>query len=280
MEMRGSGIWRDSTPPVPISVVIPSYRAAHLLPRALASVAAQTLAPLEILLVDDGNDAAEAARLAALAGGRARVIRLEQNRGVASARNAGWDAARGRYVAFLDADDAWHPRKLALQRAVMEGRPELLLTGTDLLLARDQPRWEEPAGAVPLRPYGKRLSLVINPTHPPTWMVRRETPRRFRAGRRHLEDYLFFLEAQREGEQMAHLAWPLAALFKPLLSSQGLSAELWKMELAELDTYAVLRQQRLLGPLAARGLQAISLAKFLRRAALVKVLQPLGLWAR
>lgn len=267
---------------MPISVIIPSFRHAGLVPRALASVAAQTLAPLEILLVDDGNDVAEAARLALLPGRfpRLRVIRLEQNSGLASARNAGWAEARGRYVAFLDADDAWHPRKLALQRSAMERHPELLLTGTSMQLARGEPAWRDPPGDPPLRTYSMWPSLIVNPTHPPTWMVRRETSRRFRAGRRHLEDYLFFLEALLEGERMAHLEWPLAALFKPLLSPRGLSGELWKMELAELDTYAALRQQRLLGAPAARALQAVSLAKFVRRVAVVKLLQPLGLLAR
>lgn len=262
---------------LPISVVIPCFRHAALVRRALDSVLAQSLPPAEILLVDDGNEGEEAAALAALRAPGLRVIRLAQNSGLASARNAGWEQATGKYVAFLDADDAWHPRKLELQRRAMEQHPELLLTGTSMLLARGEPRWTDPPGEIPVRRYQRLPSLVINPTHPPTWMVRRDTPRRFQPGRRHLEDYLFFLEALLAGEKMAHLEWPLAALFKPLLSPQGLSGELWKMERAELSTYAELRQKRLLGAPAARALQALSLVKFTRRVAVVKLLQPLGL---
>ena len=98
-----------------ISVVIPTYNYAHYLPEAIDSVLRQTYPPLEITVVDDGSTDATPDVLAAY-GDRIRVIR-QKNQGVAAARNAGLSAARGEYVAFLDSDDIWHPRKLELQIA-------------------------------------------------------------------------------------------------------------------------------------------------------------------
>jgi glycosyltransferase involved in cell wall biosynthesis len=94
---------------VPIGVVIPAFRAERFLPRCLGSVAAQTLAPSEIVVVDDGSDDATAAVAERLG---ARVLR-QQNRGPGAARNAGVAALGSQWVAFLDADDAWEPHALA-----------------------------------------------------------------------------------------------------------------------------------------------------------------------
>jgi GT2 family glycosyltransferase len=87
-------------------VVIPAYDRAELLPRALGSVGAQTRAPAEVIVVDDGS----ADDSAVVAGGLgARVIRHERNRGVSAARNTALEAATGEWVAFLDTDDEWLP---------------------------------------------------------------------------------------------------------------------------------------------------------------------------
>jgi len=99
-----------------ISVIIPAWRAASTIGRALASVAAQTLRPREVIVVDDGSDdgTADVAEKSAAA---LREIELAVLRrphlGVGAARNAGLARASGRYVAFLDADDEWLPEKLA-----------------------------------------------------------------------------------------------------------------------------------------------------------------------
>ena len=91
---------------LPISVVIPAFNREDMLPRALASVARQTSAPAETIVVDDGSsdrtgEAAEAAG--------ARVITHSENRGLAAARNTGIEAATQPWVAFLDSDDEWLP---------------------------------------------------------------------------------------------------------------------------------------------------------------------------
>ena len=101
-----------------ISVVIPAYNAARTLPQTLASVLAQTHAALEVLVVDDGSTDATADAVAEVSRIDPRVRRLPQTRaGVAAARNRGIEAARGAFLAVLDADDLWHREKLARQLA-------------------------------------------------------------------------------------------------------------------------------------------------------------------
>ncbi|PDT14649.1 glycosyl transferase [Rhizobium sp. J15] len=99
-----------------VSVVIPAYNAEKTLAQTLRSVTDQTYEQLEILVVDDGSrdGTFELAKQYALSDPRIRVLRQE-NGGVARARNHGVREARGSYVAPIDADDLWHPRKIELQ---------------------------------------------------------------------------------------------------------------------------------------------------------------------
>ncbi len=114
-----------------ISVIIPAYNRAVLLPRAIRSVLSQTLPCCELIVVDDGSDDATPALLQGLSAAETsiRVLRQE-NRGAAAARNLGIRAAHGELLAFLDSDDWWLPEKLARQAALMEARPDLLISHT------------------------------------------------------------------------------------------------------------------------------------------------------
>ena len=106
---------------VPVSVIIPCYRCADTIKRALGSVIAQTLPPEEIILIDDfSND--DGVTLTTLNYLRQmhqktsiKIVLLDKNSGPGSARNAGWKEASQPYLAFLDADDSWHPKKLEIQ---------------------------------------------------------------------------------------------------------------------------------------------------------------------
>jgi glycosyltransferase involved in cell wall biosynthesis len=102
-------------------VVTPVRNAAATLARAVASVRAQTEPSWEMLIVDDGSEDGSPALAARLAAGepRIRLLGWREPRGAAAARNAAIRAARGRCIAFLDADDAWRPEKLARQLAFM-----------------------------------------------------------------------------------------------------------------------------------------------------------------
>lgn len=103
------------TPLPKVSVIIAAYNVAEYIGETLASVFNQTFTNYEVIVINDGSeDEAELSK--ALAPYRERIVYLAQaNRGVAAARNAGIRAARGQYVAFLDADDLWEPEFLRRQ---------------------------------------------------------------------------------------------------------------------------------------------------------------------
>jgi GT2 family glycosyltransferase len=105
--------------PLPVTVVIPAYERAALLPRALGSVGAQTRAAAETIVVDDGSSDDSAAVAEQLG---ARVIRHERNLGVSAARNTALESATHDWVAFLDADDEWLPFHLARLWEMRAGR--------------------------------------------------------------------------------------------------------------------------------------------------------------
>jgi glycosyltransferase involved in cell wall biosynthesis len=109
-----------------VSVVVPTYNRAGLLPRALDSALAQTFGDLEVLVVDDGSTDATAALVNGYAArdGRVRYLRQPENAGVSAARNRGLREARGALVAFLDSDDEWLPYKLARQVDLFRRSPE------------------------------------------------------------------------------------------------------------------------------------------------------------
>lgn len=115
---------RETTGPA-VSVVVPAYMCAPYIAEALDSVFAQTFTDFEVVVVNDGSpDTPELER--ALGPYRRRVTYLAQeNRGPAAARNTGIRAARGRFVAFLDADDAWLPEYLSEQVRALGEDPTL-----------------------------------------------------------------------------------------------------------------------------------------------------------
>lgn len=104
------------------SVVIPAYNAERFIERTLRSVLRQTYSNLQIIVVDDGSTdkTRVIAEAAAASDDRLRIISVP-NGGVAKARNIGLSEAAGEFVAFLDADDLWHPTKIECQVAAMGG---------------------------------------------------------------------------------------------------------------------------------------------------------------
>jgi glycosyltransferase involved in cell wall biosynthesis/SAM-dependent methyltransferase len=112
-----------------VSVVVPFFNAGRFLEECIASVVAQTYTSWELVLVDDGStDRGTGVARAHVARDPSRVRYFQhpgrERRGASAARNLGIQRARGRYVAFLDADDVWLPGKLAAQVAILEAHPQ------------------------------------------------------------------------------------------------------------------------------------------------------------
>lgn len=110
-----------------VSVIVPVYNAEAYLESALRSIRTQDYRPIEIIVVDDGSTD----RSADIARSYEDVQYLHQpNAGPSAARNAGLAVAKGEFVAFLDADDEWLPRKLAIQVSYHRDHPDVGCTVT------------------------------------------------------------------------------------------------------------------------------------------------------
>ena len=261
---------------VSVSVVIPCFRCSHTIERALISVLQQTVLPTEIILVDDAsNDGTREVlnnwqkRYPDLI----KVASLEKNAGAGTARNVGWAIASQPYIAFLDADDSWHPQKLVRQYAYMAAHPHIALSG-HLCNAKIE---AEPATvsrlqqSITTRTITPFQWLLKNAFSTPTVMIRRDIPHRFTDGRRYSEDYLLWQQIAFSGYEVVRLEAPLAQVHKPFYGAAGLSANLWKMEQGELANFAILCRGGCINFPTYLFACAFSLLKFARRWVLVYI---------
>lgn len=111
-------IWGTNGKVPLVSVVIATYRRATLVPKAIRSALAQTIANLEVIVVDDASPDDTERVVSAIDDARIRYTRHKLNRGLPASRNTGMRLARGEFIAFLDDDDEWFPTKLEKQVAL------------------------------------------------------------------------------------------------------------------------------------------------------------------
>ncbi len=118
-----------------ISVIIPTYNRAHILPRALDSVLAQTQLPIEIIVVNDGSTDGTKSVLSNYPG--LKIID-QQHSGVSAARNIGLEHTNGEWIAFLDSDDEWLPEKLEQQWAAICNDDKLICHTEEIWIRNGQ----------------------------------------------------------------------------------------------------------------------------------------------
>ena len=252
-----------------VSVIIPCYRCAGTIERAVASVAAQTRRPAEVILVDDASGDGTRKLLQNLSHhyepGWIKLVFLAQNVGAGSARNAGWDLATQTYVAFLDSDDAWHPGKIEIQCAYMDEHPELVLSGHGYRrLDLDRlPDWPVKQGGS--KPVRKWPLILSNKFVTPSAMVRRDVPYRFVAKQRYMEDHMLWLKIVCDGGRIVKLDADLAAIYKEPFGVAGLSSQVWLMERSDLGNYRRLHQKNCINSIQFAFLVIYSALKFVRR---------------
>jgi len=116
--------------PPKVSIILPSYNRAHLLPRAIRSVLNQDYQDWELLIWDDGSTDETRQVVATYKDERIKYY-FETNHGAAYARNRAVEKASGDLLAFLDSDDEWKPEKLTLQVAALNSHPEIDVLFTD-----------------------------------------------------------------------------------------------------------------------------------------------------
>ena len=259
----------------PVSVVIPCYRCADTIASAVASVAGQKLRPAEVLLVDDGSDDGTLEWLKAIAricpDGWVKVLTMPRNGGPSGARNLGWLNASQPWIAFLDADDTWHPHKLRLQMDVLANDPEICLLAHRVNV---QPRTDPPpALSYPLKvkTYPRNLMGLRSSFSTPSVVLRRDLPFRFDESRRRAEDFLLWAQILLSGYRCAQINQVLASLHKQPFGEGGLSGDLKAMREAAVDVRKALYAEGLIGPWQMRVLGLSSLLRYARRHVLTYV---------
>lgn len=255
---------------VPISVVIPCFRCTKTIWRAINSILNQTVQPVEVILVDDASGDETLNMLRDIEHQHTNLIKvlsLANNMGAGSARNAGWAAATQPYLAFLDADDAWHPQKLEVQYAYMQQHPEISLCGhaRRILVQKDElPHWDIQPN-VEAQAVIRWQLLLSNQFVTPSVMLRRDIQPRFVEKQRHMEDHMLWLIIVCAGGKATKLSAELAAIYKSPYGEAGLSSHIWSMGKSDLSNYQRLYRNGYINLAQEFLLALFSGLKFIRR---------------
>ncbi len=200
-----------------VTVIIPVFNRANSIAVALRSVADQTFADWEVIVVDDGStDGSADVALRVGEQGKVRVIRHDRNLGCSAARNSGIVAARGRYVCFLDSDDSWHPEKLSRQVETVEANPDpnMVFCATQTIIFQEgKPGRTYPERApFPGEPWSEFLYVNGGFAQTSSFFLSRELAMkvRFRPSLLQYEDHMFFLDAEAHGARYELVDEPLS----------------------------------------------------------------------
>lgn len=252
-----------STPGV--SVVIPMHNSSGTIERAIRSVLDQSLAVLEVVVVDDASDDDSCGlieRLAATSPIPITLIRLGANLGAGATRNEGWKVARGELIAFLDADDAWHPRKIETQVRAMAAHPGVVMSCHRHRFGFDED-WTEVVDASP-RVLTLRSFLFKNRCSTPSVMLRNDIEERFGNGS-HSEDYMLWMRIVARHGSCIRIDAPLVHCNNPAFGGRGLSGQLVLMEKSELANFRALRLDGVISSPTFVAVCTWSLIKFVLR---------------
>ena len=232
-----------------ISVIIPAYNAEKTIRRALNSVENQTMLPKEVIVIDDCSSDQTNRIIREYMSESKLNIRHEiqpTNAGAGSARNAGWLVASEKYVAFLDADDMWHPKKLEIQFNAMENSDDCSMS-CHYRHVTDLENWSEVQfDASVQRLFTFNDFLIRNRCATPSVMVKREITARFHPGKRYAEDYLLWLQISALYGPVLFIDLPLVHCSNPIYGGPGLSGNLKQMHKGESSALRQLKNEGLI----------------------------------
>lgn len=200
-----------------MSILLPCYNAERFVAQALDSLLGQTHSRLEVLALDDGSTDSTSEILQSFAAKDQRVvyIRAATNHGLVTTLNHGVKAARGEFIARMDADDFAAPDRIAKQLAFLTHRPDVSVVGTaSRWIAAEDGRTLRPRPVRCVEPAGARfMGLFATPVSHPTILARAEVMRAHPYGigsaSLHTEDYEMFARMLFHGVNFANLPEPL-----------------------------------------------------------------------
>lgn len=226
-----------------VSVVIPYYKAEATIVRALQSVASQTMPVKEVIIVNDGMSFERLIELVAdfKVTLNIRLVDLGGNFGASIARNLGVAKATSKYIAFLDADDAWHPEKVAIQYAFMY-ESGAFFSSHGYVFDLNTHQMSSHCHSV-VKKLTKWSYVFKNPTYTPTVMLIRSEFSLFDSRLTRSEDLKCWVENLNHGDAYL-LSELLAGGYKSPIGASGLSQSVSKMHHGWLDAWRLLLAEK------------------------------------
>ncbi|HBQ96754.1 MAG: glycosyltransferase family 2 protein [Sulfobacillus benefaciens] len=206
-----------------VSVIVPAYNAESTIREALESVYRQSYKNLEVIVVDDGST--DTTRDIVGNGFPQALLKSSENQGPSHARNMGIEASHGKWIAFLDADDVWHPDKIAHQVDVAQTDPSIGLVASDWIR---HPEFADVPKALPVSHVAYHDLLILNRFQTSTVLVLSSVVHSLNGFDYHVdgaEDWDLWLRvAQRV--RVVKVDWPLVA-YRDVPT--GYSKDLWRV---------------------------------------------------
>jgi glycosyltransferase involved in cell wall biosynthesis len=258
-----------------VSLIIPCYCCSKSIGRTVDSVLNQTMLPKEIILVDDfSNDSgATLQKLSEIKDSNPSIlitiIKLNKNDGPGTARNVGWDQASQPYIAFLDADDSWHPRKIEIQYGLMMSNQKVALSFHRSQQIESSESLVSDLAKFNIKLVTFRALLLSNYVPTRSVMLKKSLPQRFYPGKRHAEDYLLWLKIAYVEGGIWFTDLVLCHSYKRDFGEDGLNSFLYKSHAGVLDTYKKILTDRLISPFTYCALVIYETFKYMRRVFLV-----------
>jgi len=227
-----------------VAAIIPTFNSEKAVIRALDSVMNQSVRPQEIIVVDDAStdNTVDVVRKFAARHPELRLLVNEQNLGPGPTRNRGWNLASSDFVAFLDADDSWHPQKLELQLKFFTENPGEVACGTIHQIAGQTEATQVTIDSTSgISKFSLNDLLRRNRFTTPSTMLRRNIAQRFDPDLRLAEDYLLWMSIAADHGHVSRINQPLTTLHKPIFGSAGLSSKTLAMFVGEIRALNSLR---------------------------------------
>ena len=192
-----------------VSVIMPVFNAEAHVAEAISSVLNQSYERLELIIIDDASTDESFKIINGIQDSRLKCIRLEKNGGAGVARNEGIRSAKGRYIAFIDADDLWLKEKLEKQLEFMR-ESKASLSYTDYYLMNEDSKFTHHVSCLP---YVDRCSMLKNNYIGCLTAIydTRELGKMFMPERRKRQDWALWLEILNQVDRAYGLQIPLAA---------------------------------------------------------------------